>query len=809
MNKKSFLFIFGFCLVFILTAINFAQAFIAPSVYVNEFNLNSPNTYFAEEDALSGNFIIWNSEDYVISDIIYKLNLIKDESLSMEKIIIDEKVFNETLVLYPDGKLNVVFNYSLPANIMSGAYKFRVELATKKGIPLGWEDIPINIQSSDNFLYIKEAKILKNNLEEHPTAGIGFEKNETVGIKFVGENPSVNSITAKCQIIVYERMTNMPEVSNLKKETIVFAPGEKKILQYKMPVFEKPESYLAEVKFYNNQNEAVSNALYFRWVVKGASAEILSIKTDESSYSSGDKAEIEIDFVGSADTVTPIGEGKVEAKIYNENNEIVGVASKNLNIDENNSVVFQIPIKKNTNQPRVEAAIVKNGAILDSYKTNINPASDFSVQKKKSNLPFYFLLILILSLISFFVYKKRFRNKPLWILFFTFIIFGLFFSNINSSQAAKEVYSQACDPSYIGITWNKPIKKQAFTPGEPITFSGKVYVPACMDALLNNTIRFYITTVPPRKKPIIRNECVESEESRIIKESILTAGNTVKLGQIFHSGEAVFGPVEYEKTFTFPEGFHGKIYAMVYFDGYHWGWETNHYSIIAKEEIYVNAGPNTGPTAQIRCSTSDCAAFEGKIFTLFNRSFDKETPDNKLKSFWKVKEINNPTNFRETECKNKCNYTIQNLPIGNYSAYLRVEDEDGLSDETTKDFKIKEDMEIGFQCSLDNINWESCSSIAALINQEVFFKDISQPSEGTDINIRDWTFEDGNPNANRRNNEINPSTKFISEGTKRILLRIRDTAGRTKTALENIKVFFTEEDIIKTMPNWREVHPKW
>ena len=593
MNKKT-LFIFGISLFLIFSAINFAQAFIAPSVYISEFNLISPNTSFAEGDALSGNFIIWNTEDYVISDIVYKFNLIKDESLSMEKIIIDEKIFNEALVVYPDGKLNITFNYSLPVNIMSGVYKFRVKLMTKKGIPLGWKDIPINIQSSDNFLYIKEAKVLKNNSEEHPTAGIGFEKNETVEIKFVGENPSANSISAKCQIIVYERMTNMLEVSNIKKETVIFAPGEKKNIQYKMPFFEKPESYLAEIKFYNNQNEIISNALYFRWVVQGASAEILSIKTNESSYSEGEKAEVQIDFVGAADTITAIGDAKVEAKIYNEKNEIVGEASRNLDIDKNNSVVFQIPIRKDTNQPRVEAAIIKSGAILDNYETNVNPVSDFSVEKKKSNLPFYFLLILMLGLISFFIYKKRNQNKPLWILFFAFIIFGTFFTNINSSQAAKEVYSQACNPSYIGITWNNPIKEQTFAPGDEITFSGEVYVPACMDALLNDTIRFYITTEPPPPKPIIRNECVESEESKNIRESILTAGKTIELGQIFHPGEAVHGLVEYEETFTFPFGFYGKVYAMVYFDGYHWGWETNHYRIIAKEEIFTIPSPPTG-----------------------------------------------------------------------------------------------------------------------------------------------------------------------------------------------------------------------
>ena len=596
MNKKT-LFIFGISLFLIFSVINFAQAFIAPSVYVSEFNLNSPNTYFAEGDTLSGNFIIWNSEDYVISDIVYKFNLIKDESPSMEKIIIDEKIFNEALVVYPDGKLNILFDYSLPTNIMSGVYKFRVKLMTKKGIPLGWKDISINIQSSDNFLYIKEAKILKNNSEEHPTAGIGFEKDETVEIKFVGENPSANSIAAKCQIIIYERMTNMFEVSNVKKETIVFVSGEKKNIQYKMPFFEKPESYLAEIKFYNNQNEVISNALYFRWVVQGASAEILSIKTDESSYSEGEKAEVQIDFVGAADTITLIGDGIVEAKIYNEENEIVGAASKNLNVDENSSVVFQIPIKKDTNQPRVEAAIIKGGAILDNYETNVNSIRDFSVKKKKSNLPFYFLLILILGLFSFFIYRKRNQNKPLWILFFAFVILGLFFSNINSSQAAKEAYSQACNPSYIGITWNSPIKEQTFAPGDEITFSGEVYVPACMDALLNNTIRFYITTEPPPPGPIIRNECVESDESKNIKELILMAGTYKELSPeegISIPGHAVHGLVEYEETFTFPFGFYGKVYAMVYFDGYHWGMETNHYQIIAKEEIFTVPSPPTG-----------------------------------------------------------------------------------------------------------------------------------------------------------------------------------------------------------------------
>jgi len=213
------------------------------------------------------------------------------------------------------------------------------------------------------------------------------------------------------------------------------------------------------------------------------------------------------------------------------------------------------------------------------------------------------------------------------------------------------------------------------------------------------------------------------------------------------------------------------------------------------------------PVAQIQCSINNCSVFENKFFVLLNNSYDAQTPDHKLKSVWVITGIDNPFHQR-TECENKCNY-FPHLSVGNYNAYLRVEDEDGLSDETTKDFKIKKDMKIGFECSLDNINWENCSLISALVNQEVFFKDISKPSEGANIIVRDWTFVDGNPNENKRNNEPNPSTKFISKGIKEILLRIKDSAERIKTASENIEIFLTEENVIKAMPNWREVSPKW
>ena len=220
---------------------------------------------------------------------------------------------------------------------------------------------------------------------------------------------------------------------------------------------------------------------------------------------------------------------------------------------------------------------------------------------------------------------------------------------------------------------------------------------------------------------------------------------------------------------------------------------------------------NSAPTAKIQCSTFDCTSFETESFTLLNKSFDDKTPDDKLKSVWIITGIGNPF-YQRTECENECDYSVQNLPIGNYHAYLRVEDEEGLSDETTKDFQIKEDIEIGFKCSLDNLEWESCSSIAALVNQEVFFKDISKPSEGANINIRDWTFEDGNPAKNKGNNEINPSTKFDSEEKKEekeVTLLVKDSAGREKTLTENIEVFLKEGDILKVMPNWREVSPKW
>ena len=212
------------------------------------------------------------------------------------------------------------------------------------------------------------------------------------------------------------------------------------------------------------------------------------------------------------------------------------------------------------------------------------------------------------------------------------------------------------------------------------------------------------------------------------------------------------------------------------------------------------------PTAQIQCSTSDCTTFENESFTLLNKSYDDKTPDDKLKSTWIITKVDDPQVFQRTECENKCDYSLQNLPLGEYSAYLRVEDEDGLSDETTKNFRIKKDIEVEFQCSLDNQNWQSCPSTFALTGQKVYFRDVSLPSEGARAKERNWQFEDGNPKEDKGNNP-NPLTRFISEGAKEVSLEVEDSVGRIKTVKESVKIF--SEENLKFMPDWYEVTPRW
>jgi len=84
-----------------------------------------------------------------------------------------------------------------------------------------------------------------------------------------------------------------------------------------------------KIKFLEKDSQQlVSNSLYFRWIISGEDAEILSVQPNKSSYQAGDEAEIKVQYTGPPDYEIEGGEGVLKVEIYDEKENLVGKARK-------------------------------------------------------------------------------------------------------------------------------------------------------------------------------------------------------------------------------------------------------------------------------------------------------------------------------------------------------------------------------------------------------------------------------------------------------------------------------------------------
>jgi hypothetical protein len=391
-----------------------ADAFLLPGVFVSELRINE-----IKGQEIQGEFTVWNSETYYLADLNYEIKLFQGTDFN-ELELIDVDVIEETFFLAPNQKITKSFAYRYPKNIVSGSYTLRAQIITERGGELGWEDQTASLQGENKFLEIdySSAKVLIKGEEFLPLTGPAVAPEDNVTAVFDIKNPG-EKITAVPEIKIFKRKFNMPMVKEYRESPITFDKGETKEIKLEMPKFEEPESYLAEVKFYED-NEQVSGIVYFRWVVEGEGGKILYIKTDKDSYRAGENMEITIDSVGPADLST-IGEGQLEVIVYDKDKNIVGQSFKNVALGPGIvSSVISIPIKKDLISPVIEAKLTKSGNILDERKIEfpVSPEKAKQIEKeinKKEQIKKLLIYLgsaaIILLLIGFLAYRLKKKIK--------------------------------------------------------------------------------------------------------------------------------------------------------------------------------------------------------------------------------------------------------------------------------------------------------------------------------------------------------------------------------------------------------------
>jgi len=404
--------IFVFCL-----ALPIAQAYLAPNIYVTELRVNG-----IEGNEIKGEFVVSNYDPYYFNNLNYEIKLFQGTIFKKLKLI-DVNISKETFFVSPEGSITKSFIYSFPQNIVSGDYTLRVQVVTDNGDELGWWDKKIYLQGQNKFLNIlyEFSKVVVGKEEAFPLTGINVLPTDDV-VGFFKVKNSGEAITVIPKIKVFQRQVNMPIVKEYQDDSITFAKNETKEISLLMPKLDIPESYLAEVKFYQG-DEQVSGIQYFRWVVKGQSGKILSLKIDKDYYRAGDIMNIVIDSVGPADT-SDAGTGKLEITVTDKDGNLIGETSKDVSLNPAViSSVITIPVKKDLITPAIGVRLTKDGKVLDESAINLPKFSEEAksmergilekprIRKFLIYLSLSMALLMLILVVGFLIYKFNIKNK--------------------------------------------------------------------------------------------------------------------------------------------------------------------------------------------------------------------------------------------------------------------------------------------------------------------------------------------------------------------------------------------------------------
>ncbi|MCX6722838.1 MAG: hypothetical protein NT094_02085 [Candidatus Staskawiczbacteria bacterium] len=284
---------FGFCFA---SQIYASTSFtVAPSISVESIKISTPGN-----NQITGEFTVKNYETYYLSDLNYEIKLFQGTKFAELKLV-DSLVFNEAFSVPPGQTINKSFTYTYPKNITSGDYNLRIQILTARGGFLGWKSQVVSLKGQNKFLQIlpNSSKVLVDGKEYTTLEGIGIDPTKQKVVAYLKIKNLGDAITVIPNVKIFNRQVNMPVANEYQDSPITFQKGETKEIKLEMLSPTKPESYLAEVKFLNN-NEQVSGTENFRWVVMGTSGKILNVKADKDYFKAGENINLTVETIGPA-----------------------------------------------------------------------------------------------------------------------------------------------------------------------------------------------------------------------------------------------------------------------------------------------------------------------------------------------------------------------------------------------------------------------------------------------------------------------------------------------------------------------------
>ena len=349
-----------------------------PQIYV--VDLSIPQRQMNAGDTVRGTFTLFNNSQTDAPDVFYLTALVGDFKNNVPTVVYDKRDIGKTFLAAGEKK-SVSFMYQLPKTVSGNDLGIRIQTIFA-GLYMGWRDAKIAILGSPAIASVTRATLLIGGKEFIPETGPAVPKGGTVEYRINFSNPTDKTISFTPHVKVYNRLSTGELLREFSDDTVIVKAKETAEAVINLPTFnDRPLVYAGEITFLDRAGDVAAPAVTFRYLILGDMATIQSLAIDKASLTKGETANVTVFYQPPPfDQFSPtsdrpqVGEVDLTVALYDENDTLIGTASKRINLDgDETSAVLPLTVSAKARTLSATAVISKNGTRLSTYSTELTP----------------------------------------------------------------------------------------------------------------------------------------------------------------------------------------------------------------------------------------------------------------------------------------------------------------------------------------------------------------------------------------------------------------------------------------------------
>lgn len=342
------------------------------------------------------------------------------------KIVLDEKVYDESMTLYENSSIKRDIVYTAPSQI-SGTYNLYLSSKNESSFPFGISFLgkvkltasTKGVQVLNNSCYL-QVEGEKGNPRYPLTQSLDINAGEYIRLTC----GALNSAGAPVSVVPFFETRYFSAYGKIATQTggdtapIAFKPNEKKDISLVLPKGDAPQFYILKVSFKDGNTS--SNTISVNYIINGVNGMIDNISLDKDSYKSGEKGEAMLlwstssgNFSRSTTRESVLPAVSINVKLTNDKGRVCADPINQVLIRDlrNPEAIIPFEIKANCLNPQVSATLTDDkGNVLDQKDFTFESAPE-SKQNGLSKIPSLLIVAILLAMAGLGIYMKKKKEE--------------------------------------------------------------------------------------------------------------------------------------------------------------------------------------------------------------------------------------------------------------------------------------------------------------------------------------------------------------------------------------------------------------